>query len=142
MVATQKVQIPHSIWSDPEFTTLSAGAQLLWFWLKTRRRPTRFRPERVAELTGWRESNIESWAAELAQTSYSSEFTRTRRLQTVAREVRAAIYNRDGHRCAACGSADDLTIDHIYPVSLGGSDDPANLQTLCRPCNCRKGARV
>ena len=57
-------------------------------------------------------------------------------------EVRLAVYQRDGHRCAECGSADDLSLDHIVPWSLGGSDGPDNLQTLCRPCNSSKGARV
>ena len=57
-------------------------------------------------------------------------------------EVRLVVYERDGWRCVTCGSGDDLTIDHITPWILGGSDGPANLQTMCRPCNCRKGARV
>ncbi len=36
-----------------------------------------------------------------------------------------------------------LEIDHINPLSNGGSfDDPANLQALCSPCNNRKGARA
>ena len=28
--------------------------------------------------------------------------------------------------------------DHIKPKAKGGTDDPANLQTLCRPCHDRK----
>ena len=32
--------------------------------------------------------------------------------------------------------------DAIHPYSLGGEDTFDNLQTLCRPCNSRKGARV
>jgi len=57
-------------------------------------------------------------------------------------EIRLAVYGRDGWRCVTCGSADDLTLDHIAPWILGGSDGAENLQTMCRPCNCRKGARV
>jgi hypothetical protein len=56
--------------------------------------------------------------------------------------VRLLVYERDGWRCVQCGSIEDLTIDHIYPWILGGTDTADNLQTLCRPCNCRKGARV
>lgn len=61
---------------------------------------------------------------------------------SISPKVRLAIYERDGWRCVSCGSGDDLTLDHIHPWILGGSDEPANLQTMCRPCNCRKGARV
>ena len=56
--------------------------------------------------------------------------------------LRQAVYARDGHQCLHCGAIDDLSIDHIWPYSLGGADVLANLQTLCRPCNSRKGARV
>lgn len=56
--------------------------------------------------------------------------------------VRFFVFERDGFRCVQCGTAEDLTIDHIYPKSLGGADTADNLQTLCRSCNCRKGARV
>jgi hypothetical protein len=57
-------------------------------------------------------------------------------------EVRFFIYERDGYRCVQCGTVEDLTIDHIHPKSLGGADTADNLQTLCRSCNSRKGARV
>ena len=56
--------------------------------------------------------------------------------------VRLFVYERDGYRCVQCGGIEDLTIDHIYPWILGGADTADNLQTLCRSCNCRKGARV
>ena len=46
--------------------------------------------------------------------------------------------------CADCGhpgSPDNpLTGDHIVPLAAGGAGlDPANLATLCRSCNARKG---
>lgn len=56
--------------------------------------------------------------------------------------VRFAVYSRDGWRCVHCGSTKRLTLDHIYPWSRGGPDTEDNLQTLCRSCNSRKGARV
>lgn len=34
---------------------------------------------------------------------------------------------------------DGATIDHIVPLSLGGSDEPANVATAHRRCNIRKG---
>jgi hypothetical protein len=62
--------------------------------------------------------------------------------QSVAPDLRAIVYERDGHACRSCGCRDDLTVDHIYPWSLGGTDDLDNLQTLCRSCNSKKGAKV
>lgn len=56
--------------------------------------------------------------------------------------LRAQVYERDGRACVECGSESDLSLDHIWPYSLGGEDTLDNLQTLCRPCNSRKGARV
>lgn len=60
----------------------------------------------------------------------------------ISAEVRQRVFERDEFCCVRCGSTEGLSLDHIYPWSLGGTDDPDNLQTLCRPCNSRKGARV
>jgi 5-methylcytosine-specific restriction endonuclease McrA len=57
-------------------------------------------------------------------------------------ELRWAVFRRDGYACLYCGSESNLSVDHIFPVSRGGGNDPDNLQTLCRDCNSRKGALV
>jgi len=59
----------------------------------------------------------------------------------VSKKVRAAVLERDGHKCCACGSPNRLEIDHIVPVSKGGTGAEGNLQTLCRSCNRKKRAR-
>ena len=51
------------------------------------------------------------------------------------------VFRRDGFKCRACGTDDELTIDHIQAWSHGGSDDLENLQTLCQHCNSSKGNR-
>jgi hypothetical protein len=55
------------------------------------------------------------------------------------------VLARDKWTCRSCGrSAKDgvtLHVDHIVPRSLGGADDPDNLQTLCRKCNIGKSNR-
>lgn len=67
---------------------------------------------------------------------------RVRYRAKIAAEIRRRVFARDGWRCLHCGAVDDLTLDHIVPWSLGGTDDETNLQTLCRRCNSRKGART
>jgi HNH endonuclease len=44
--------------------------------------------------------------------------------------------------CKHCGSRENPSLDHIIPISRGGSDAWANIQILCRPCNDKKGARL
>lgn len=59
----------------------------------------------------------------------------------VSRRLRFEVLRRDGHTCRYCGAkAPDvaLTVDHVIPTTLGGSDDPANLVTACQPCNAGK----
>lgn len=56
--------------------------------------------------------------------------------------VRAQVMERDQYRCVRCGSWERLSLDHIHPVSKGGTDHPDNLQTMCQSCNSAKGAKV
>lgn len=61
----------------------------------------------------------------------------------ISRRLRFEVLKRDGHTCRYCGaSAPDvtLTVDHVVPVSLGGSDDPSNLVAACVDCNSGKGS--
>ena len=61
---------------------------------------------------------------------------------TFSKAERASIARRQKYRCMYCGvrlTRDNLQIDHMFPVSRGGSNDDANLRALCRRCNIRKG---
>lgn len=78
--------------------------------------------------------------------------TRVQRL----RAIREALLASMGGRCAYCGCELDTrplhqpgrdtsacaTIDHILPVSRGGTDAAANLTLACRRCNVAKGDRT
>lgn len=70
-----------------------------------------------------------------------SEFKSVYQKRTIGQGLRMRVFERDGFTCCACGAKQSLTVDHIHPESKGGTLDPSNLQTLCRPCNSKKGAR-
>jgi len=54
--------------------------------------------------------------------------------------TRRTIFARDDYTCQYCGyRGKDLTVDHVLPKRLGGSDDWENLVTCCRKCNLKKG---
>jgi 5-methylcytosine-specific restriction endonuclease McrA len=48
---------------------------------------------------------------------------------------------RYDYRCLACGKQKRLTIDHVLPITLGGSSYIENIQPLCHPCNSGKHNR-
>lgn len=52
---------------------------------------------------------------------------------------RRDTWDRSRRACAFCHTTEGLVIDHIYPVSKGGTNDALNLQILCCSCNSRKG---
>lgn len=41
-----------------------------------------------------------------------------------------------------CRHSHDLEIDHITPISRGGTSDISNLQSLCHDCNIEKGSDI
>jgi len=74
------------------------------------------------------------------------------------KKYRVAILKRDKYTCQYCGIRfqkvslrglieEDTglkfaaTIDHIIPMSQGGTDYPSNLRACCTPCNSHKGTR-
>lgn len=61
----------------------------------------------------------------------------------VSKRLRFEVLKRDNHTCRYCGeSAPDvkITVDHVTPVALGGSDDPTNLVAACKDCNAGKSS--
>lgn len=58
----------------------------------------------------------------------------------IREDVRERVLARD-ESCRVCGTAKDLTLDHILAHVEGGAPIEENLWVLCRSCNARKNAR-
>lgn len=126
--------------------------------------------EKVAEIKRqWRERNREKENAKAVERRKLDPSARRaanikyykanrERYRTYLRNRRAAMRKAPGlhsHKdiedllrlqrgmCANCGERlnGKHDVDHIYPISKGGSNDPSNLQLLCGTCNRSKGAK-
>jgi len=60
---------------------------------------------------------------------------------SVTKRTRYEVLRRDNFTCRYCRSAEGaLTVDHVVPVALGGSDAPNNLVAACKDCNAGKSS--
>jgi len=92
----------------------------------------------------------EPW--ESRKTLFSSEFIRQNQAE-INRKIRHQqahlyrkhqefVFRRDGFKCVYCGCMESLSLDHVFPLSRGGGNDPDNLVTACLPCNLSKNDRT
>lgn len=51
------------------------------------------------------------------------------------------MLNRFDGRCAYCGEKGEMTMDHVVPLSRGGSNSIGNILPACKRCNSSKSAR-
>ena len=61
----------------------------------------------------------------------------------VSKRTRFEVLRRDNYTCRYCGASApevQITVDHVVPVALGGSDDPTNLACACWACNSGKAS--
>ena len=52
------------------------------------------------------------------------------------------VYLISGGECSECGARIGLQYDHIFPFSLGGSNETGNFQILCDRCNKNKSNKI
>ena len=91
--------------------------------------------------------NVEFWQGKSSLfyvKDYLSRKTKPKR-RPIKASLRFKILERDSYRCQTCGAtaADGakLHVDHILPVSKGGTNDESNLRALCFECNIGRGNR-
>lgn len=62
----------------------------------------------------------------------------------ISKAKRRRVYARDRYICRLCGLScplEEATIDHVIPVSKGGTNDIENLVTAHERCNHKKDDR-
>ena len=97
-------------------------------------------PERERATTdAWRRANLDRRRAQLR--AYRARKSGNGGAHT-ADDVRAQ-YERQHGRCYWCSGEVGNTyhVDHVVPLSLGGSNGPENLVVACPFCNDSKGAK-
>lgn len=57
--------------------------------------------------------------------------------------TRKNVFIRDNYSCQYCGSKENkLTLDHVMPVSRGGTSCWENVVAACQDCNIKKGNKT
>lgn len=60
-----------------------------------------------------------------------------------SKDVKEDILRKSDGVCAHCGCpvaiGDNFTVEHVVPISKGGTNDLVNIVALCRTCNTTKG---
>lgn len=82
---------------------------------------------------------------EEALAEYRAERARAPRINLKARD-RAKLYERDGGKCRHCDGPilfnETWHIDHLIPLSKGGTNDLDNLALSCVRCNLEKSNKL
>jgi 5-methylcytosine-specific restriction endonuclease McrA len=100
-------------------------------------------PESAREV---RRKSVAKWSAR--HPTHANQGSRRRRariasvLATLTAAEWEAILEAAGRACIYCGSRNQLTQDHLMPLSRGGNHTAANVAPACLPCNLSKGAKV
>lgn len=125
-------------------------------WFKARpgyNAAERRKEQKRAATRKWRENNKESHAILVKQWREANpdkviQWDRDRRARKAQAE---GIFTDEqfqelcrhwNNRCLRCDETSKLTVDHVIPLSRGGSNDISNIQPLCGSCNSRKGTRI
>lgn len=125
------------------------GALLLHVWLKGSVWGWRFPSTTGLPHREWRSIRAtvmplyETAAANIAQWKKAIRAYDGKRLPpTEWYIVKTIVLARDDHTCTYCGSTRKPHVDHIIPISRGGSNAFDNLTTSCGPCNQSKGPKL
>ena len=99
----------------------------------------------VRALIYWQYAKIIAHSAGIGKREYRFIMNRFKKMQNgdiFWNEIREYIKEREKKdECIFCGSKADLTLEHMFPASLGGPDDEKNVVWVCKRCNSAKSNR-
>lgn len=110
-----------------------------------------------AEYAAWKSDNpdyfIEWQRANSDRMAAAVQKRRAARLNRESETIsRLAVFQRDEYWCGICDGPIDASakwpaprsasLDHIVPLSRGGTHTYGNVRAACFECNCRKGDRL
>jgi len=117
-------------------------------------------PERARQwFLAWKKRNPDYFNEYLAEWAKRNPERYKRNYQRASENRRARVIGAEGSftkddierifveqngLCTGCGKDIRKTfeIEHIVPLSRGGSNFPANIQLMCRPCNASKATKT
>lgn len=108
--------------------------------LATQREKAWYKTEKGKETTKkWREQNKERIMV--------SNRNRKSALKNASGKVTVLeweeIKDKYGNKCLRCGRSEvKLTMDHVIPIAVGGSNTADNIQPLCGSCNSKKNTKI
>lgn len=97
------------------------------------------REKRIARAKVWNQNNKLKYQNNVRASHLKRKAVLNSQTFIISERELKALY---ASACAFCSSKDDITMDHIIPVSRGGNHSIGNIQPLCRKCNSRKKARL
>lgn len=59
--------------------------------------------------------------------------------QALKRKICKGLMESTCRYCLRQFKVDELTIEHVIPLSLGGNNELPNIDLACKPCNMQKG---
>jgi 5-methylcytosine-specific restriction endonuclease McrA len=92
-----------------------------------------------AQKLRWKAANYEKYLQ--VKRSYQHE-RKSALKEKIKYEDWMRILERFDYKCLRCGEIDDLTQDHVVPLSKGGRNHISNIQPLCRVCNSWKNTKT
>ena len=98
-------------------------------------------PERVRKygrLWLWSKQALKERRKAKRASAYNKIPRRLRRVPNIQAKIERLAKRDGGKKCRYCGATENLTIDHVIPISVCKINEDRNWQILCLKCNTEK----